>query len=377
MVEIYESADNIPFAELEPLGLKPEFLQALLTSPSHRWVENVNSRMGLARIGKFCFPLTINDTEYENSYVCSPFTALISYPLDELSHIDSFAVRGAIRLLTAVMSPQLRFARINRVLCVNNAMLSTNLYPSWMGESLNLLTRELASRYPRHAIMFRSLNFATTPKLCEAFQASDYQFVPSRLLYVIDPNDRTVLDKKNNQIDFRFLRQSTYSVVPHEGLTDRDDERIKSLYDQLYLKKYSRHNPQFSVELIRLFRRTRQVQFMGLRSKSGELVGIIGTIEMNGQFTTPIVGYDFGLPATDGLYRLLTTLVIQKAFAEKKLFNMSSGVGKFKKHRGAVPFLEYSAIYTRHLPGLPRLMWRTVACLMKRVAAPLVQKYEL
>jgi hypothetical protein len=256
-------------------------------------------------------------------------------------------------------------------------MLSTNLYPNWSGDRLDDLTASLIEKFPKHAIMFRSLNYATNPTLCDTFERSVYQFVPSRLLYVIDPTDPSIPKKQNNEIDFRWLRKSPYPIVRHEEFTNDDDPRIKSLYDQLYLDKYSHCNPKFSVDLIRLFRKTGQLQFNGLRDPAGKLAGVIATLELNNQFTTPIVGYDFSIPQEDGLYRLLTTIVIQKSLTENKLFNMSSGVGRFKKHRGATPHLEYSAIYTDHLSTAQRTVWRTLGWLMKNVAAPIVQKNEL
>lgn len=377
MIQIHKSLQTPDLGSADPSGLLPEFLRGLLTMESEQLVSNVETRFCLAQIDNLFFPVTVNESEYENSYVCSPYTGMISYPLEELENIDSFPLRTGIRLLTTAVSPMLKMSKINRVACVNNSMLSTNLYPEWKGNHLDELTERLTAEFPRHAIMFRSLNFATTKELSEAFQSSDYQFVPSRLIYVIDPTEKAILKKRNNRIDFRWLRDSPYSVVQHDSFTDQDDARIKSLYDELYLVKYSNYNPKFTTDLIRLFRKSNQLQFMGLRNKAGVLDGVIGTLQMNNQFTTPIVGYDFSVPQSGGLYRLLTTLVIQKAFNEERLFNMSSGVGRFKQHRGGVPHLEYAAIYTKHLPMSQRAMWKTMGWLMKNIAAPLVTKYEL
>ncbi len=377
MIEIQSSVESANLEKADSSGLKPEFLRGLVSAESNQLVSNVETKFHLVQLDRFFFPATVNDTEYENSYVCSPYTAMISYSLEELENIDSRLVRFGINMLAGAMSPLLKFSRINRVLCINNSMLSTNLYPDWTGESLSQLTEKLQGCFPQHAIMFRSLNFATNPELCQAFEESDYQFVPSRILYVIDPADPSIARKKNILIDLKLLRESPYTVVAHDDFSDEDDARVKSLYDQLYLEKYSYYNPQFTVELIRLFRKTNQLQFMGLRDREGVLVGVIATLELNGQFTTPIVGYDFGLPSTDGLYRLLTILVIQKSLSEQKVFNMSSGVGKFKKHRGAVPHVEYSAIYAKHLALRQRMIWKTTGWIMKNIAAPLVQKYEL
>ncbi len=377
MIRIYDSMEATDLNTADPTCLRPEFLRALMSTKSHSLVSNVHTRFYLAQLGQFYFPVTVNETEYENSYVCSPYTGMISYPVDELRKIDSLPQRIGIRALTSCMGPVLKMIRVNRVACVNNSMLSTNLYPSWQGERLREFTQILVAKFPRHAIMFRSLNFATNPVLSQSFQDSEFQFVPSRLLYVIDPSDPIARNKQNNRIDFRLLRKTPYAIVQHEEFNDQDDLRVKSLYDQLYLEKYSHCNPKFTTDLIRLFRKTKQLEFNGLRASSGQIVGVIATLELNNQFTTPIVGYDFRLPVTHGLYRLLTSLVIKKSLNENKLFNMSSGVGRFKKHRGARPFLEYSAIYTKHLPFSQKMAWHTLSWIMKNIAAPIVQKNEL
>ena len=377
MIQIHDSIETVDFSNADANGLRPEFLRDLLSVASTQWVANVETKFHLAQLEQFFFPVTVNHAEYENSYVCSPYSGMITYPLDELDKIGSRVQKTGIRFLTTCLSPMLKLSRVNRVVCVNNSMLSTNLYPDWKGEQLGELTERLVKKFPRHAIMFRSLNFATNPTLCQAFQSSDYQFVPSRVLYVVNPLDPSVRRKQNNRIDLRFLRKSPYHVVQHQDFTDDEDARIKSLYDQLYLEKYSNCNPQFTTRLIRLFRKSNQLQFQGLRAASGKLVGVIGTLELNHQFTTPIVGYDFSLSQHDGLYRLLTSLVIKKSLEENKLFNMSSGVGRFKKHRGAVPHLEYSAVYTNHLPFMHRSVWKKLGWMMENIAAPLVRKYEL
>lgn len=376
-IQVFQSEQETDLQGLDRSGLNPLFLQHLVAMKSTELVANVETSCFLVRVGQHGFPCTVNETQYENSYVCSPYNGMIRYPLDELKHLDSFAVRWGVRILAHGLSPFLKLASINRVVTVNNAMLSTNLYPDWTGCELTELTQELTRRFPRHAILFRSLNPLTTPELCETFRASDYFFVPSRLLYVFDPAKQSGRRKRNLRFDFRLLEETQYRVIHPDELTASDDSRIRDLYNQLYLEKYSFHNPQFTDRYIRLFRETEQIRFLGLQAPSGELVGVIGTLEMNDHFTTPIVGYDFDIPKSHGLYRLLTALVIRKSIEENRVFNMSSGVGKFKKHRGAEPCLEFSAIYTHHLPFHQKMAWNVMARIMKNVAAPIVQKYEL
>ena len=119
-------------------------------------------------------PLTINDEEYDNCYVCSPYAGAVSYPLYELCEVDSKLLQSGLAAVIHSLAPALRMGRINRVVCVNNWLLSTNLYPEWGGEGIQELTTALISRYPQHAIIFRSLNHATNEALCEALSRNGF-----------------------------------------------------------------------------------------------------------------------------------------------------------------------------------------------------------
>ena len=50
-------------------------------------IGNIDSELDRIKIGQSWVPLSINQTEYHNSYVCSPYTAYISYAKDELGLI--------------------------------------------------------------------------------------------------------------------------------------------------------------------------------------------------------------------------------------------------------------------------------------------------
>ena len=79
-----------------------EYERALLTPLIQHGVRpyfaNIDTNMLLVRLGKIVFPVTINDREYENSYVCSPYTATISYPREELAKLDTDIERHERRL---------------------------------------------------------------------------------------------------------------------------------------------------------------------------------------------------------------------------------------------------------------------------------------
>ncbi len=357
-------------------GWKLELLREFLNNNSSTYVKNIQTSWKIVRMGDVVLPVTVNQLEFDNSYVCSPYNGIVSYPLEEMRLLKNPLLKLGLRSLIYSLIPALHIGKINKVVCVNNALLSTNLYPDWQGESLSDLTSALVKAYPNHAIMFRSLNEATTPELCQTFLNSDYQLVASRQLYVMDFNTPGCLKHQDLKRDFKLLKSTSYQVVNHDELTDADDARIGQLYNWLYLEKYSSHNPQFTTAWFQLFRKTGQLEYIGLRNQQGQLDGIIGLLKMNGVSSTPLVGYDPSVPLEEGLYRLLTALAIKKAQEYGPLFNMSSGAGPFKRTRGGKPFLEYSAVYTRHLSWRQRCVWQAIGFLMNNVGAKIVQRYE-
>src|ERR1700688_3224732 len=65
------------------------YLTPFVSSGAHRFITNVATQMQLLRAGSCYFPVTVNDTEYESSYVCSPYTACVSYAKEELNKLHN------------------------------------------------------------------------------------------------------------------------------------------------------------------------------------------------------------------------------------------------------------------------------------------------
>jgi len=354
------------------------WLELLISQPTERLVSNVRTSWALLRTGDIALPTTINDTEYDNSYVASPYTGCVLYPRSELEKLDGHPlVVAAIRVLLFGMQGPLRAARVNRVVCVNNWLLSTNLYPVWCGASVSEITRLLVERHPTHALAFRSLNETTNPELLRRLAESGYLLAPSRQVYFFDGAAGDYMRRPNVRWDQSLLSKPPYRVVPHEELTSGDAARMEYLYRLLYIDKYSPHNPQFTAEMLDECRSRRLLEFRGLRGDDGRLDGIVGWFERNGVLTVPIVGYDTSLPQRLGLYRRLMALVLRETAERKLLLNLSSGAAEFKRLRGGVPCLEYTAVYCRHLSAPRRAVWHTLAWLLRNVGAPILRKYKL
>ncbi len=374
---LQEDGSDNPEGQHAALACGDPWIEMLLSFPVERLVKNLSTRWAVLRIEDTAMPTTINDAQYENSYVCSPYTGCILYPQSEVKKLDHVALRWLVLALVRSMGPGLRASQINRVVCVNNWLLSTNLYSPFDVALIPQVTSMLANRFPTHAIAFRSLNERTNRPLVEQLRSEGYLLAPSRQVYFFDGASGNYMRKSDNRRDAKLFATTAYTVVPHEQFQAEDSVRIEQLYRWLYVDKYSEHNPQFTAEMIDQCRRRGLLEFWGLRTPDGRLDGVVGVFTRNEVMTAPIVGYDTALPKQLGLYRMLMSIVLQEAAKRKQTLNLSSGASHFKRIRGGVACLEYTAVYCRHLPFRRRLAWHSLAALTQKVGAPILRKYEL
>lgn len=353
------------------------YVLPLMKEGSEHHFRNVRTSFRLLKAGGQLLPMTVNDTEYSNSYVCSPYSTYISYAMEELYLLKGKAFRGALRAIITSIAPLLKAARINRNVHINNWLLSTNLYEEMEKELLPPLTSSLVAGFPKHALIFRSLNEVTNSRLMNDLHEQGYVMVPSRQVYFFDGRNPEYLRKQNCIWDRKQLQRSPFTLVRHEDIHAKDYKRIAELYELLYIDKYSSLNPQFTEAYIRNCHKQNLLYMMGLRDSEGILQGVVGCFIRGGVMTVPLVGYDTSLPQQLGLYRMLMAMVLQEAADRRQLLHLSSGAAHFKRIRGASPAIEYSAVYVKHLPFGRRAAWSLLGAFLNIIGAPLMRKYQL
>lgn len=65
------------------------YLRPFINEDSQKIIANVETKAALLDTGENLFPVTINFEEYESSYVCSPYTACVSYAKEEMSKLNN------------------------------------------------------------------------------------------------------------------------------------------------------------------------------------------------------------------------------------------------------------------------------------------------
>jgi hypothetical protein len=343
------------------------------------YISNVDTQLMLLQVDSLLLPVTVNHKEYENSYVVSPFTHYISYAKKELEALNKKWLSLPLQPVLTGLGYYLRACKINRVVIVNNWLVSTNLYPNLSEEQIEAITSFLVERFPDHAILFRSVNDFYPSGLVDCFLQQNYLPIPSRQVYFFDPRQETLLNSKTRWIlkrDRKLLFKSGYRWVNGKRLSEEALQRLVELYELLYLDKYSIHNPQFQLSFLIHAMKQGFLHIYALE-KEEEIDGVVGFFIQNGVMTTPFFGYDIHKPQKIGLYRMLSSLLVEKARERQLVLHESSGAASFKRGRGAFGSLEYTMAYVQHLPRSRRQAWQGLSRILQKIAVPILKKYKL
>lgn len=353
------------------------WFQPLLEHDTTFCAENLRTQLAFLQVGDIEFPLSINEAEWENSWVCSPWTHYVSCGQEELTRFAPAWLAWLLRPAWRSLGGWLQRAELNRVVMINNWLLSTVPWPKWAAEELpNVLDMSIA-RWPDHAVVLRSLNAEESGPLLDRLAAAGALIIPSRQVWWFPPQSPAVAASRDFAKDVKLLYRGDLRLVPHKELQAADFPALRQLYAQLYLDKYSPHNPRFSVAWMQHLHRTSMMHFTALQHADGRWLGVEAYAQHHGILTSPIVGYDLAQPQQLGLYRRLAVIPLLAGQRLELPCNMSAGVGKFKAARGGQPTMEYLAVFTQHLPAHRRRPWQLIYQLSQRLLAPAVRRWGL
>ena len=377
----HDDLDDLPWPATPDGDYARRYVAPLLRDGVTAHIANVRTRLGVVRVDDLALPATVNDAQWENCYVCAPYNHYVDYAREELRTLQEPVAEAVLGAALHGLGLALRLGEVNKVVHVNNWLLSTNLYPALARAQIGAVTRMLVGRFPDHAIAWRSVNTVEGPALWDGFTAEGYAPVASRQLYYLRPADDAFFNHDHRKIwrkDVKLLRTSAYEVLGPDALTEADLPRLKHLYDLLYLEKYSYHNPQFTLAYLRTALHDGTLELRALRHRETGLIdGVAGFFVRNGALTTPLFGYDTALPQAVGLYRMLGAVTYLEAQGRELLLNQSSGAAGFKRSRGARPNVEATMVYHRHLPPHRQAAWGLLEGVINGVAVPLMRRYKV
>ncbi|MDQ0718753.1 hypothetical protein QF049_000014 [Paenibacillus sp. W4I10] len=241
-VRLYDqhSFEGMDWPDTEDGRYARAYLEPMMLDGTQSFMSNVETTLLLARIDDLVIPLTVNDTEYDNAYVCSPYTHYVSYAKEELSMLQRPVLEKGLSVLLSLIGWGMKQSQINKVVHVNNWLLSTNLYPAMSGEQVECLLTVVQERYPEHVIVFRSLCPGLHPDLTARLTEAGCRLIPSRQIYLYQAHDPNFGNSKSRWLlkrDYELLAKHDYEFVSESDMTDADIPRIVELYKLLYLEK--------------------------------------------------------------------------------------------------------------------------------------------
>lgn len=351
------------------------YLKALLSKTPRHFIDNVHTPIMAAQVDSQVIPFTISHDDCESSYVTSLYNQYIGYARDELAKHVSPGKRRLYDSVLMILGELMRAGGLNKCIHVNNWLFSTNLTPEMNQQQLNALVESLVDCYPRHAIVFRSVN-AWRYESIHQFINAGFSPMFSRQIFMLNTKSEIPFKERHFRKDVDLLRSSGYEVVESHELKGSDASRIAELYRSLNITKYSRQNPQFNAEFTEMAIQTQALRFRCLR-KNGKIDGVYGCYDDGETMVAPFFGYDTSLPEEAGLYRQTSALVTLEAQEKGLLLNQSAGASSFKLRRKASPVLEYHMVYTKHLNPLRQAAWKGMCKYSNSVILPFVVENKI
>lgn len=354
-----------------------EYVQAFAAKGSRTYIANLATTVRLYQWGEHSLPLTVNDGGPGETFVCSPQVGYIAYPLEELRHFPNRALVPLLRALIRGVGAVLALCRVERIVHLNNWMMSTNLPVALDPALAERVTRELAESYPAHFLAMRSLTRRHSAPLIAALEAAGWVLLPSRQVFLLEDAKHQSAARRDIRRDDALWRREEFAYEEIAELGEDDARRIADLYAQLYLDKYSRLNPAFTPAFVAMTHDIGLLRYQVLRDAAG-VIQAFGAMHRFGDYATmPLIGYDRSVDQDRGLYRLAFHAGTSYAMREGLRFNMSSGATAFKRNRGAVAEMEFTAFYARHLPAARRLPFGVLQWVANAIGMPILRKYQL
>ena len=352
------------------------YLQRYRHTDANRLAGNLTAQIDAVDAGTLELPVTINHAEPGNAWVCSPRSTYIDYAAEEARRLLPRPLGATVAGLCAQLARLADACALDRTVTLNNWCLSTNLYPALAAVDLDQALAQARQRWPGHALWWRSLNRQDNADWLQALQARGFALIASRQVWLY-PDLEAAARLANMRADARLLQRRDLHWCDNHAITAADAPRIAELYGQLYLGKYSRWNPAYRPQMIADWQQAGLLRLEGWRDDHGRLQCIAGMFGTEQVVSTPIVGYDTGAAQKLALYRTLTATSYRHARQSQRRLNLSAGAAGFKRLRGGVAAIEYSAVWAPPAARATRALLWTLSQLTRRVGEPLMRHYQL
>lgn len=352
-----ETIDQIEWPATEEGMFAKQHLLPLIKEGPETFIQNAKTRLCVLKLDDLIIPFTVNEREYHNCYLLSSYfvAANLKENLEKSATWRKWLAQPFVTLLGLL----LKWVKINKVVIINNWLLSTNPYPELTKLQLSSITSFLKEHFPKHYFMFRSINTYKSSTLFDGLNLEQFRMIPCRQVYLYDPSLHSTLTAhalKKQRKDMNRIINKKYTVEVAETLSEAEVARLLELYKNVYVGKYTKYSPLYTEKYLYNALKDKLIR-LKLLKKDGKIYGVSGFLQKNGCLLVPFFGYDTSVAQEEGLYRMLSAIIMDEIKERNLLSHQGSGAGQFKKWRGYLTHLEYIGIYDRHLPLFRRLFW--------------------
>jgi hypothetical protein len=359
MIQFYDFSNihQLQWPNSEEAELAKRHLLPLIQEGPETFIQNAKTRLCLLMLDELIIPLSVNETEYHNCYLLSSYfvAAHLKERLEKSGNRFKFLSKPFVALFGAL----LKWMKINKVVIINNWLLTTNPYPELTKPQIKAITAFLKKRFPDHYFMFRSVNTYVSSTVYDALSFEHFRLIPCRQVYLYDAHLTSKLPPsviRKQKKDTNRIGNKKYAIEIATSLTEEEIQRLLQLYRNVYVGKYTQYSPLYTEKFLRHALQN-STMCLKLLKKEGAIYGVAGFLQKNGYLLVPFFGYDTSLPQEEGLYRMLSAIIMEEIEGRNLISHQGSGAGQFKKWRGFIEHLEYVGIYDRHLPLFRRLFW--------------------
>ena len=184
------------------------------------FIRNVDTTVRFIGIDNVLIPYTVNEEDYDNSYVCSPYNHYITYAKEEVKMLKQPRLEKVLEKMLDGIGALTKKININKVVYLNNWLISTNLFVSLQSEQIQALKEALLKKYPDYVIGFRSVNPILYPEMQEALVLQGFHLLPSRYVYISSTDVFENASKKARNTlrrDEKLLQQNQNTCVLEAG----------------------------------------------------------------------------------------------------------------------------------------------------------------
>ena len=250
---------------------------------------------------------------------------------------------------------------LDRLSLVANEPVSTNLRTE---QDKKLIPERVVHELhtcPNHFVGVRNIICPDDNELHDALSAKGFTMIPTRVVYMFDARSGVLSRSSHLQRDRKNLAKSGIEVKIEASMSIDEFSHIHQLYKDIYIQKHSRMNADYTLKFFQDMRANPYTQYLRLYDK-GHLVAFSLLYQKSQNLIIPAVGHKSDTE-NKGYYRALFAAIANYVESNCLYLNYSSGAGDFKRKRGGVPVLEYTAL---HAPFNSRLKQKVMRYIGKK-----------